>query len=499
MGGNSDRLGLLLIFDCVAVILTTFGTTIALSLMGSGFDTNMMIIAGFFVGIKILVMGIGDITGLARRFWAAAIFILLANGIIILVDMLMAFGVSSRLLFINTGADLVLVVVAHLLWQKFYGVPIADLKEKKAWLSGRDREAEERELDDIYSALSSDEEEPSLFDELNAAEWEDTQAVLEEEMIAEEGDSLEDLPPSAITQEIPVGVVQLEESLFDDLAVTSDTGIIDLSAVKSVDFTNSKDSEEISESPLSLEEAMDTAPETLVEEPVLEKVPMEDGQASVLFDEETNEAGDSVFFETEDVAEEPLVLESEVEMGTPVESALFDAEDVVEDVPASDAADLTELENRLGSLMTEVGTSSRDTTNLKKAVESFKVELEQIDTLSSDDEIAETGNIVRDKLQTIVNKQYLVDEVLDDLIRLSQQINSRIDDLDSMEADLAKRQADIEQRERRIATHRPMDYEDAIITVLPDEVLLDSGESEIIIDEGDLDALQKYLSMHPEI
>ncbi|MDD4691468.1 hypothetical protein, partial [Eubacterium aggregans] len=138
-------------------------------------------------------------------------------------------------------------------------------------------------------------------------------------------------------------------------------------------------------------------------------------------------------------------------------------------------------------------------TNLKKAVESFKVELEQIDTLSSDDEIAETGNIVRDKLQTIVNKQYLVDEVLDDLIRLSQQINSRIDDLDSMEADLSKRQADIEQRERRIATHRPMDYEDAIITVLPDEVLLDSGESEIIIDEGDLDALQKYLSMHPEI
>ncbi|MEG1433591.1 hypothetical protein [Eubacterium sp.] len=499
MGGNSDRLGLLLIFDCVAVILTTFGTTIALSLMGSGFDTNMMIIAGFFVGIKILVMGIGDITGLARRFWAAAIFILLANGIIILVDMLMAFGVSSRLLFINTGADLVLVVVAHLLWQKFYGVPIADLKEKKAWLSGRDHEAEERELDDIYSALSSDEEEPSLFDELNAAEWEDTQAVLEEEMIAEEGDSLEDLPPSAITQEIPVGVVQLEESLFDDLAVTSDTGIIDLSAVKSVDFTDSKDSEEISESPLSLEEAMDTAPETLVEEPALEKVPMEDGQASVLFDEETDEAGDSVFFETENVAEEPLVLESEVEMGTPVESALFDAEDVVEDVPASDAADLTELENRLGSLMTEVGTSSRDTTNLKKAVESFKVELEQIDTLSSDDEIAETGNIVRDKLQTIVNKQYLVDEVLDDLIRLSQQINSRIDDLDSMEADLAKRQADIEQRERRIATHRPMDYEDAIITVLPDEVLLDSGESEIIIDEGDLDALQKYLSMHPEI
>ncbi|MEG2417766.1 MAG: hypothetical protein RSB35_02575 [Eubacterium sp.] len=459
----------------------------------------MMIIAGFFVGIKILVMGIGDITGLARRFWAAAIFILLANGIIILVDMLMAFGVSSRLLFINTGADLVLVVVAHLLWQKFYGVPIADLKEKKAWLSGRDHEAEERELDDIYSALSSDEEEPSLFDELNAAEWEDTQAVLEEEMIAEEGDSLEDLPPSAITQEIPVGVVQLEESLFDDLAVTSDTGIIDLSAVKSVDFTDSKDSEEISESPLSLEEAMDTAPETLVEEPALEKVPMEDGQASVLFDEETDEAGDSVFFETENVAEEPLVLESEVEMGTPVESALFDAEDVVEDVPASDAADLTELENRLGSLMTEVGTSSRDTTNLKKAVESFKVELEQIDTLSSDDEIAETGNIVRDKLQTIVNKQYLVDEVLDDLIRLSQQINSRIDDLDSMEADLAKRQADIEQRERRIATHRPMDYEDAIITVLPDEVLLDSGESEIIIDEGDLDALQKYLSMHPEI
>ncbi|MDD4691469.1 hypothetical protein, partial [Eubacterium aggregans] len=122
MGGNSDRLGLLLIFDCIAVILTTFGTTIALSLMGSGFDTNMMIIAGFFVGIKILIMGIGDITGLARRFWAAAIFILVADGIIILVDMMMAFGVSSRLLFINTGADLVLVIIAHLLWQRFYGV-----------------------------------------------------------------------------------------------------------------------------------------------------------------------------------------------------------------------------------------------------------------------------------------------------------------------------------------------------------------------------------------
>ncbi|MEG0377360.1 MAG: hypothetical protein RR614_02670, partial [Eubacterium sp.] len=82
MAEKNERLGLLLLFDCIAVILSTFGVLFLSQIVNHESDVNLMIISCFFVGIKILLMGIGDITGLAKKIGVACIFILAADIIV---------------------------------------------------------------------------------------------------------------------------------------------------------------------------------------------------------------------------------------------------------------------------------------------------------------------------------------------------------------------------------------------------------------------------------
>ncbi len=512
MNDSNDRLGLLLIFDCIGVILTTFGAALVLSMMSGGIDTNVLIISCFFVGIKILIMGIGDITGLARRFWVAAIFILLADVLVVAIDVLMSFGITSRLMMITAGLDVVIVIVSHLLWQKFFGIPLADLKEKKDWLNNRDGDySEKAEIDDIFSALSNQDEdeaaldfdqgstqEEDLYQELDEADREDAQSILSETM--EEEDALIQTPVTPL--ELPEEKVLIDDSLFEGLKVSSDTGIIDSSVLFEEEPTDVPEEED--EKPAEEEDIQDV----LFESEDLDEEAQEDGLA--LSEDTPEETADAIIWE---VPKQPEVVDDQAEtvaedLATPAleeetteepEEPTAQTPETVASVETIPSADLIELESRLGALMTEVGTANRDTTNLSKAVNSFKAELNQLDPLVDDAAIVTTGAVVRQKLQHIVDKQYLVDEVLDDLIRLSQQINTRIDDLDAMEERLNKRQEALERKENIYGQSRTFEYEDAEIEVLPDEVILDSGDSEIIIDEGDLDALKAYLSQHPEI
>lgn len=45
---------------------------------------------------------------------------------------------------------------------------------------------------------------------------------------------------------------------------------------------------------------------------------------------------------------------------------------------------------------------------------------------------------------------------------------------------------------------KPRDFEDVEVQILPDEVMLESDDAEIIIDAQDLEAVKRYLQENPD-
>lgn len=122
MAEKSEKLGLLLLFDCIAVILSTYGVLLLFQFVSHDVDTNVMIVSCFFAGIKILMMGIGDITGLSKKLVIAIVFIVVADIIVFGINYFMAFSISSKLLLITAVADIVVILISHLIWGKVFGV-----------------------------------------------------------------------------------------------------------------------------------------------------------------------------------------------------------------------------------------------------------------------------------------------------------------------------------------------------------------------------------------
>lgn len=119
MNSQDERLGSLLAFSDIALVLSTYGVLLAFNYFVEPINTNTWIVFTFFVGIKILIEGIADITGIGKSVWVSMLFVVIADGLIILVNQLMAFGLSLRLLLIMSGVDIIVILVAVLLWKSF--------------------------------------------------------------------------------------------------------------------------------------------------------------------------------------------------------------------------------------------------------------------------------------------------------------------------------------------------------------------------------------------
>lgn len=119
MDSNSERLGSLMAFSDIGLILSTYGVLLAFNFLIEPVSINTWIVCTFFVGIKILVEGIADITGIGKSVIVSMLFVLIADGVIILINQLMAFGLSFRMLLIMTIVDLVIVMAAVLIWKAY--------------------------------------------------------------------------------------------------------------------------------------------------------------------------------------------------------------------------------------------------------------------------------------------------------------------------------------------------------------------------------------------
>ena len=154
------------------------------------------------------------------------------------------------------------------------------------------------------------------------------------------------------------------------------------------------------------------------------------------------------------------------------------------------------IERRLGFLLGEIEKSMKETQYLQNAVGDFQKEVETYMPITSDEKIIAAGNLIREKLKTIIDKQFVVDEVLDDLIRLSKLINNRINDLDIIEAGLNQRKIALDQKDLLFVEERSRSAEDAEIEIMPEELVMEDLDSEFIVAEGDYDTIRKYLTQN---
>ena len=504
MAEKSEKLGLLLLFDCIAVILSTYGVLLLFQFVSHDVDTNVMIVSCFFAGIKILMMGIGDITGLSKKLVIAIVFIVVADIIVFGINYFMAFSISSKLLLITAVADIVVILISHLIWGKVFGVSgHSEKKERKEWLSNRDEDQDEEEYDDIFESLVTKdgntdeidtaavnagieepyEEEEALFEDDEEFEDEEFEDFEDEELFEEyDEDEIEEEYFEEVEESIEEADEEeddedtyLDEEAFKSLLINDD----DLTSLEPEEIDND-DVEEIVAEEEHPEEVIDEEVETEVAEEI-EEEPTVDEKAA------------------EDVSEEEADDNEAVSVADLFGAGAASADQLDSAISPEQKEDFAAIEERLGALLTEINSSTKGTEKLQKTVSDFKQELDNLTPITTDTDILKTGDVIRDKLKTIIDKQFIVDEVLDDLIRLSKQINKRIDDLDTIEADLTRRKEILDQKELMYMSRKPVEFEDVEVQILPDEVLLESDDSEIIIDQGDLEAIKQYLKEHPDL
>ena len=504
MAEKSEKLGLLLLFDCIAVILSTYGVLLLFQFVSHDVDTNVMIVSCFFAGIKILMMGIGDITGLSKKLVIAIVFIVVADIIVFGINYFMAFSISSKLLLITAVADIVVILISHLIWGKVFGVSgHSEKKERKEWLSNRDEDQDEEEYDDIFESLVTKdgntdeidtaavnagieepyEEEESLFEDDEEFEDEEFEDFEDEELFEEyDEDEIEEEYFEEVEESIEEADEEeddedtyLDEEAFKSLLINDD----DLTNLEPEEIDND-DVEQIVAEEEQSEEVVDEESETEAAEEI-EEEPTVDEKAA------------------EDVQEEEADDNEAVSVADLFGAGAASADQLDSAISPEQKEDFAAIEERLGALLTEINSSTKGTEKLQKTVSDFKQELDNLTPITTDTDILKTGDVIRDKLKTIIDKQFIVDEVLDDLIRLSKQLNKRIDDLDTIEADLTRRKEILDQKELMYMSRKPVEFEDVEVQILPDEVLLESDDSEIIIDQGDLEAIKQYLKEHPDL
>lgn len=504
MAEKSEKLGLLLLFDCIAVILSTYGVLLLFQFVSHDVDTNVMIVSCFFAGIKILMMGIGDITGLSKKLVIAIVFIVAADIIVFGINYFMAFSISSKLLLITAVADIVIILISHLIWGKVFGVSgHSEKKERKEWLSNRDEDQDEEEYDDIFESLVTKDDNTDEIDTaaVNAGieeTYEEEEALFEDDEEFED-EEFEDFEEEELFEEYDED--EIEEEYFEEVEES-----IEEADEEEDDEDTYLDEEAFKSLLINGDDLTNLEPEEIDNDDV-EKLVSEEEQAEEVIDEEVEtEAAEEIEEEpTVDEKAAEAVQEEEADDNEAISVAdLFGAGTVSADY--SDSAispeqkeDFAAIEERLGALLTEINSSTKGTEKLQKTVSDFKQELDNLTPITTDTDILKTGDVIRDKLKTIIDKQFIVDEVLDDLIRLSKQINKRIDDLDTIEADLTRRKEILDQKELMYMSRKPVEFEDVEVQILPDEVMLESDDSEIIIDQGDLEAIKQYLKEHPDL
>ncbi|WP_329886043.1 hypothetical protein [Pseudoramibacter faecis] len=508
MSHKEEGLGRLFILDCVAIVIAVFGM-LALSGIKEGVEIrgDLIIILLFMTGIRLIIMALADFTGAAKRFWIAGLFILLAELVVIAVEYLMAFGISIRLLLMTAAADFALVVAVHIFWgkrQKKQSEAEDETAKKPNWLL-RGSVLE----DDVPAVQAADPDETAEAITSDAAFRFD--GGLEDETVDlfEEEDSLFEPETVAKAQSAPEdegdafdGIGGFFAGREDEAAVPAAAGASETEAPEeAVRFDGGLEDETVD---LFEEEDSLFEPETVAK---VQSAPEDEGdafdgiEASSSFEtpeptalkEEPETAGvfrNEANFETAESVESAEAAEISAEPEKPVAAP----EPIAVEAPEEAAAvsgDISEAEAELDRFIDMVSDPATDRETFAAVTRSFCDSLYRLPQKTADPAILEAGANLAGQLSFVTKRDHLNDAIVDGLIRIAQLFNCPPTE------PAAKRPAsvDISADRRTVSASRVPESKHAV-DVSEGEVILDNGDSEIIIREEDLEAIRRYMAAH---
>ncbi len=495
----------LLIFDIIGLAISGYAFLLGYQIVMTLANANAYIILmGFFVGIKVIVLSLYDLNrNMLHKnipFWGGLITII-GNGIIFAICFFLLPNVPVTFFIGLAILDLIIITLCHFLWWILIGKdsdyhkeenankgknrknessktekkPTKKIKnEKKTWLS-RETE-EESEYDSIFTSLLENEKRgQQRYVESPKAD----QTNIFEEKRYETSDFLNEIK----------GNLKREYQLTAEKDERSSQPTPKLSNLKAAVTLDQIAVEAPNKKPIPPKESVTDRINKNIDviDPIIAGSQQSQSEAARAIKQENSNAA----FE-----ELPIIRENKPDFQKLERSNATIAKKRVENLEGED--NFLSIERRLGYLFQEIEKSMKETSYLQSAISDFQKEVENYQPIAGDEKIVAAGNLIREKLKMIIDKQSVVDEVLDDLIRLSNLINKRINDLDIIEEGLNKRKVALDQKDLLLVEAQNRKPAETEIEILPAEVMLENFDSEFIVAEGDYESIRKYLTENPE-
>ncbi|WKY47536.1 hypothetical protein Q5O24_14475 [Eubacteriaceae bacterium ES3] len=506
----------LLIFDLFGLAIAGYGYLLGYQIIQTLPHADAFIILmGLFIGIKLVILSLYDLNRspfLKNIPFFGGLVVTVGNGIIFGLCLFLIPEVPFYFFMGLALVDFLMITVSHLLWWLLIGkdgvtekaqqleIPEKPVKRKKTanrnntdtrknWLSSTDDE--EADYDSIFNSLIENSARNNTRSETRREEVMRPAAqnpmhtnYIEAEKRYETGEFLKDIKRNLGKEK--------EQSLFAEKESS-------LNQPNRLDFE---------ESDLFKKQTAILPKERIQDQ-------LEKSSAKEIFEQKSpKEIVDSIWEmpkEKEKTAERPAIrpaMTAEIpkmsvdrEMTSPVFEPSFKTKEIPKEVAqikagidfnTDDQGDFSSIEKRLSNLFTEIEQSMEETHYLQNAVGVFQKEIESYQPIAGDEKIIAAGNLIREKLKAIIDKQFVVDEVLDDLISLSKVINKRIDDLDMIEAGLNQRKNRLDQKEILMVETKGRRAPEKI-EIRPEELIMENQDSEYIVAEEDYETIQRYL------
>lgn len=481
---NKPRVGLLFIFDIIAIVIAVGANLVVSHVSGAALPRDLLTIVLFMTGVRFLVMAAGDLTGATRKIWRATLFAILAEAIVIGIEYLMAYGLASRFLMLTAITDIVLITVAHIIWSKRFAQNDAPLKTA-ADDASKQQEDESSNDQKVNWMLRG-----SVFEDETTADISEAIAKAR----AETADDDEARPAAEETSEIDFDLDALDEQAPEEAPFEAEP--------------SEQPSETASDDEPAFE-GMDGMFDAVEDD----TAPAQTAEATM--EEDGEPAFDDLFIE-DDTAEAIQPAGETVEESQPAPPDKADSEEAAPSAakPQPSWENFSDVERALGRFIDDISDSTaNDDTGFAADAETLRNTLDDLPAITEDKDVLRAGKKLRKEIAFVTKRKHLDNTVIDYLVTLTQRINEHLDATDSepvkvstapelppapeaaQEAKASPEAAKPEKQPKTVTANRVPNHKSPV-KLSDGEVILDSGDSEIIIDAETLEMIREYMKEH---
>ena len=494
MTDQKSRRWLLYIFDCIALAVGNFGMLgVSKFVFNAEVRTDLITVVLFMLCIRLLIVALGDFTGFCDKLWHTVVIVAIEEAAVVIVEYVMVYGLSQRFLIMTAAADLILVMLVHILWRR---------RQRKAVPADAADAARSDTGDETPEGGLAAEEEAAADEEAASEDGKDHKvswllrgSVLDD---ADEADEASEASDTADQTEASGSGTALDWLDDDDEDFGSEGS--GLFTSEDDDLEEEEDIEDVEAIQQTQEEAPEAVPEQEVN-PAQDTTPEQ--EAAPASDDSEGEAASEIAAienaeEEEPVSEPAAEAESEApavteetaapeteEVSNEPEAAEPEAAPEPEDQTAQQEATYRDVEDDLNDFIDVLSAEVSDDEYTEVSAR-LKVSLERLLAFRTDEPFVSTSRELIGQLDGTKSKGDLTTAAIDNVIAVAQQIES-IDQVENViEAPAAT-------AEKPVEAHRvkKSDY-----NIQDDEILLDSGDSEIIISKEDLEHIRNYMKNH---